>query len=464
MRSVVLSIAGSDSCSGAGIQADLKTLQALGAYACTAITATTAQNTQGVKAIHAVSETALRDQINAVLDDCEVSCIKLGMLVHAPHIETVHQVLKNFSGVVIADPVMCATSGDTLSDESFTQAYIEKIIPHATLLTPNLPETQKLTGCDVSTYEGILHAAEKLIQFGAQSVLIKGGHRDGTHCSDYFYDGVNGFWVNQPRIETEHHHGTGCTLSAAIAGLVSQDHSLLDAIVLANALVHAGLRQPDCIGHGRNGIGHVSWPDAQDFPWVSDKPSALPPSCADIDNIGLYPLIDSLDALDICIEHQITCVQLRVKNTSREQAHAFYQAAIAKANRHGIRVFINDDWETAITLKTYGVHLGQEDLLTADLNAIQQAGLCLGVSAHNAYELARAYAANPSYLAMGPLFETRSKQLDYPAIGLEKLQTFIQIAPKPLVAIGGIQASQFAPLLAQGLSGVAFMEALHALV
>jgi hydroxymethylpyrimidine/phosphomethylpyrimidine kinase len=239
----VLSIAGSDSGGGAGIQADLKTFAALGCYGMTAITALTAQNTCSVRAIHGVPPQMLCDQIDAVIEDIGADAVKIGML-HAPDIvQTVadaidRHALKN----VVLDPVMVATSGAVLIDNPAIAVLVRELFPRALVVTPNLDEASLLVGRPLDSEQDMQLAALELLAKGARAVLLKGGHLPGDVVSDLLatQDGKL-HWMRGPRIPSPNTHGTGCTLSSAIAAHLALGQPLLEAVQLARVYVRAAL-------------------------------------------------------------------------------------------------------------------------------------------------------------------------------------------------------------------------------
>lgn len=239
----VLSIAGSDSSGGAGIQADLKTFAAFGCYGMTAITALTAQNTQGVRAIHGVPPQMLRDQIDAVVEDLGVDAVKIGML-HAPEIvlAVADAVDRHALKKVVLDPVMVATSGAVLIDNPAIEVLVRELFPRALLVTPNLDETALLVGRTLRNAEDMEAAARELLAKGAHAVLIKGGHLPGDTVIDLLLTASGEKrWMQAPRIHSANTHGTGCTLSSAIAACLALDQSLLEAVEAARAYVRAAL-------------------------------------------------------------------------------------------------------------------------------------------------------------------------------------------------------------------------------
>lgn len=240
----VLSIAGSDSGGGAGIQADLKTFAALGCFGMTAITAITAQNTCGVRAIHGVPPEMLRDQIDAVLDDIGVDAVKIGML-HAPDIvRTVAQAIdRHRMQRVVFDPVMVATSGAKLIDDPAIAVLVAEMFPRVALITPNLDEAAILVGRPLSSPQDMALAAAELIGRGARAVLLKGGHLAGNTVTDLLLEASGEpLWMQAPRIESGNTHGTGCTLSSAIAAHLALGATLPDAVQQARAFVRQALQ------------------------------------------------------------------------------------------------------------------------------------------------------------------------------------------------------------------------------
>jgi hydroxymethylpyrimidine/phosphomethylpyrimidine kinase len=266
MTAIALTIAGSDSSGGAGIQADLKTFSALGVYGASAITALTAQNTLGVEAVHAVPPDFIVKQIEAVARDLDVGAVKIGMLATSAIIEAVAEGLKSFPGVpVVLDPVMVAASGDVLLDEDAVATLRTILVPRASLITPNLPEAAKLLGGHQARDEREMSAqAEALRRLGAKAVLIKGGHAEGDKAVDILVDDEGVLRLEAPRVATRNTHGTGCTLSSAIAAELAKGASIREAAVVAKAYVTAAIETADQlrIGKGRGPVHHFHalWP------------------------------------------------------------------------------------------------------------------------------------------------------------------------------------------------------------
>ena len=254
-----LTIAGSDSGGGAGIQADIKTFSALGVYATSVITAVTAQNTRAVITVLAVPSEIVVAQIKAVLDDIDIHAVKIGMIANAEIIAAVFEALANFKGPIVLDPVMVAKSGDALLDESSVSALIQHLIPRADVLTPNLPEAAKLLGRPMaSSIEETLSQGRALCALGAAAVLMKGGHAKGDICTDILVTPENTWRFEAPRIATRNTHGTGCTLSSAIAAELAKGATIPDAVSRAHRWLHGAITAADKlnIGKGHGPVHH----------------------------------------------------------------------------------------------------------------------------------------------------------------------------------------------------------------
>lgn len=246
-----LTIAGSDSGGGAGIQADLKTFSALGVYGTSAITAITAQNTRGVFAVETVSPAVVRAQIAAVLDDIPPQAIKIGMLASPEIVAAVAAALEGYRGPVVLDPVMVAKSGDALLTEEAEVALIERLLPRADVLTPNLPEAARLLGCSpAGNAEETEAQGRALLRLGARAVVMKGGHAEGPNCIDRLITASGIATMSQRRLATRNTHGTGCSLSSAIAAELARGASVMDAVQRAQAWLHGAISAADGLGIG----------------------------------------------------------------------------------------------------------------------------------------------------------------------------------------------------------------------
>ena len=250
-------MAGSDSGGGAGIQADLKTFHQWGVYGTSALTAVTAQNTLGVQAIHPVPPATIDAQIRSVADDLPPAAVKSGMLATADIVRTVADAIRSHRlPNYVLDPVMVATSGDTLLERDAVAAVRSTLLPLATIVTPNWPEAVLLTGVTEATPRGMARAARAILDAGAQAALVKGGHLGGDEVVDLFRDGESERLFRGPRIRTRHTHGTGCTLSAAIAAGLALGTPLPEAVEAAVAWLRKAIAGAPGLGSGHGPLDH----------------------------------------------------------------------------------------------------------------------------------------------------------------------------------------------------------------
>ena len=254
---IALTIAGSDSGGGAGIQADLKTFHRFGVFGTSVITAITAQNTLGVANWMAVPTTLITEQLDAVASDLRPAAIKTGMLADASVVRVVREgIVKHRLAPYVLDPVMVATSGDPLLAPDAVHAIESELLPLADLVTPNLDEARILSGIEVSSVAEMQRAARLLVERGARAALIKGGHLSGAEAIDVLDTGDDVHLFRHPRIDTRHTHGTGCTLSAAIAAHLALGHSLQDSVELSLDYVHRAIEAAPRFGSGNGPLNH----------------------------------------------------------------------------------------------------------------------------------------------------------------------------------------------------------------
>jgi hydroxymethylpyrimidine kinase/phosphomethylpyrimidine kinase len=272
---VALTIAGSDSGGGAGIQADLKTFHAYGVFGTSAITAVTVQNTVGVSGYHAIPADIVRAQITAVAEDLHPAACKSGMLATRALVETIAEAIREHElQNYVLDPVMVATSGDRLLDSGAEAAVLERLLPLATLITPNLDEASLLTGAKVDSVESMEAAARRLVDAGAQAALIKGGHLAGDAVTDLLYDGIEVRAFYSARIQTRSTHGTGCTLAAAITAALARGIPLHGAVESGLDYVHRAIERAPQLGRGNGPLNHLVKPSLPRLPLRS---TTIPP-------------------------------------------------------------------------------------------------------------------------------------------------------------------------------------------
>ncbi|MEK3886717.1 bifunctional hydroxymethylpyrimidine kinase/phosphomethylpyrimidine kinase [Bacillus sp. FSL K6-3431] len=251
-----LTIAGSDSGGGAGIQADLKAFSAQGVFGMSVITAVTAQNTTEVRSVQNIEFSIIKDQIEAVFDDIRVDAVKIGMLSSADTVDIVaHTLITYKPRFIVLDPVMVSKAGHHLLQKEAILALKEKLIPLATLITPNIPEAEVLTNSKIITEADMKHACAVMRESGAKTVLLKGGHLNGDP-NDLYYDGTDFHWIKGQRIHTKNTHGTGCTLSSVIAANLAKGATPIEAIQIAKDYITTAITHSFDLGHGHGPVHH----------------------------------------------------------------------------------------------------------------------------------------------------------------------------------------------------------------
>ncbi|MFZ5654476.1 MAG: thiamine phosphate synthase [Pseudomonadota bacterium] len=459
-RPVVLAIAGSEATGVAGIAVDLRVLAALGVHGAAAITANTAQGGEGA-ARNPVAPEVLDSQLAAAAQ-LAPRVVKTGLLADAGQVERVARFCARHQVALVCDPVLHSSTGMALTAGDTLPALRDRLLPLVGLLTPNLAEAEALTGIAIRTAADVECATRALRALGAAAVLIKGGHGGGDWSSDYLLAGEQSFWLHSPRLPAADRRGTGCALAAAAAAALALGYGIADAAVIAKAAVNQGLRQGYPCGD-RAGPVHIDrFPDAtEDLPALTpaaDYRAPAPfPDC-NAPRLGLYPIVERAAWLARLLSQGVSTIQLRVKDLQGAGLRAEIRAAIALARAHRARLFVNDYWRIALEEGAYGVHLGQDDLREADVEALRAAGLRLGVSTHCHWEAARAHALRPSYVACGPIYETTAKAMPWVPHGLAGLRYWRRLlADYPLVAIGGIDAARAPGVADTGVDGVAMI-------
>ncbi len=516
LKPVVWTIAGSDSGGGAGIQADIATIQDLGCHACSAITCLTAQNSVSVTLVEPVSEAMLLAQLDALLDDLPPKAIKVGLLASQAQILTLSEWLdtslcqyKKRSGIhvsVILDPVMVASCGARFNTQSKTEALDEGLdegldknsdmhsshwasgqldfLPLKgliTLITPNMAELSVLARRRLTNMSDCHDAARVLSETLDCNVLAKGGDKgaawEAETAKDIFVcvrapgsaliHQQRSFLFSSPRVESINNHGSGCTLSSAIASVMACGFVLHDAIAVAKAYVTEGIKQGYRVGKGPGPLARTGWPDELDgFAHISslDGGASLPD---DVnfkvldERLGVYPVVTELAILQRLLDAGAKTIQLRIKDPDDPQLEAKIISAIQLGRDYQAKVFINDYWQLAVKYQAFGVHLGQEDLYDADLQKIAQSGLALGVSSHSYFELLLASQFKPSYIALGHIFPTTTKMMPSQPQGLYKLKHYVDLLKGhyPIVAIGGINFNRLFAVKRTNVDDIAVVRA-----
>ncbi|MEB8433764.1 thiamine phosphate synthase [Cocleimonas sp. KMM 6892] len=506
--SKILLIGGTDP-SGAGLQTDWQVAHHLGVNASSVVSAVTSQNSEGVFDQGVLAYSQIKSQLGSVKSE-PFTVIKIGMLGNADAVKAVVEFIASYNQLlkskhrkafVIADPVLASSSGGALMDEAGKQAFLTDLFPLITLITPNSDELESLTGISISNEQDLEAAAQQLITLGAKNVLVKGGHlynANDTNQSNDLFVSVDGsanikgeeesFYLSGERWKNRSNvRGTGCSLATAIACQLSLGFPLNDSIVYAKALISNGIRNASLTENNQYKLQFSHYDthhpfELMDMPKLVKHAEMLSKSfdfaCCDAvsddkpDNIicnkepnnklGIYPVVDSLEWLQKLIPLGIKTIQLRIKDQQPDDVEEDIIAAIKLAKKYNVRLFINDYWQLAVKHQAYGIHLGQEDLDDADMASIAQSGCRLGVSTHSYTEVARTLAINPSYIALGPIYETTSKIMPWIPQGVTAVEKWVNLLGKqfPLVAIGGINYQRAADLKQTGIGSVAMISAI----
>jgi len=485
---VIWSVAGHDSGGAAGLSADARAAAALGVHLCPVLAAVTAQNSLGVQAVHALPAAQIRTQLAALRQDLTPRVIKTGLLGSVEAIEALLEVLAALRADgsrvdLVVDPVLGASAGGAaFCDEALLQAIRERLLPAATLLTPNrrealrllqhLPGAEARAGLDVPSLAAALrqHLAPQAgvcITGGDDALPVPGAQDlalDWLDLGDHAGPALRG-WMALPRLRRAplHHHGSGCTFASAAAAALARGFPLADALVLAKMCSWQGLRQGHAAGAGSGplrprpdfihtpealpvmGFGDETRPDAATLArWRSVLAGEAP--TADFAP-GLYGIVDDEARLAAVAGTGLPHLQLRSKTGPGQDSGALRQriaAAIQCMRDHpGTRFWVNDHWQLALALGAEGLHLGQEDWACLDATQRQRilnSGAALGLSSHSLWELARARGLAPAYIACGPVWPTTTKHMPWLAQGLSQLAWWARMAGRPVVAIGGVLA------------------------
>ncbi|HEY2567545.1 MAG TPA: thiamine phosphate synthase [Candidatus Aquirickettsiella sp.] len=334
------------------------------------------------------------------------------------------------------------------------------LLPFADLLICNLLEVEKILDVTLNTYQDIQEAAQRLLYWGAKSVLIKASQLNKDFfCQDYWSNQEESFWMATPRLPKQT-IVTKAIFSTAIAACLVRNYSLKDAMVIAKMYVQRGIRNA-YIENQTLKFFHNGWPEEQtDLPYICAKPLLKLPPIFKPCITGLYPIVDSSQWVERLLRQGVKCIQLRIKEANELFLEQEIKRCIFLTKKYQAKLFVNDYWQLAIRLQAAGVHLGQEDLHNADINEIYRSGLYLGVSTHCYYEVARAHAINPSYIACGPIYFTNSKEMLFPPQGIEQLKCWRRTLSYPLVAIGGINLERLPDIVKSKVEGISVISAI----
>lgn len=500
-KPIIWSISGSDCSGGAGIAADIKTGHGLGVEVCTLITANTVQNSTQFISVNPISVDVLQQQVNVLITDKPPLVIKIGLLATLEQVLWLTTTLKQLKKalptlIVVYDPVGQASVGGNLNSLSLLD--LTPLLHQIDVITPNLIEAYALVNTSLKVDEKQLSAeilAEKIYHyFSINSIIIKGGHSsDNEQCFDYCLHQLNqskqdnqnkthqaiSYQLSSPRIASHYNHGGGCSFASALASFLALGYLVRDAFTFAKAFLNQGLTATQEVSSAQHhkyygAFEQLTLPyKSSSFPSVEDNINqeylnlpAFKRLNLHGEKLGLYPVVDSIAWLKRLLPLGLEIIQLRVKNLPKDELEQVIIAAVTLAKNTNTRLFINDYWQLAIKHGAYGVHIGQEDLCDADLIQIQQAGLRLGISTHGCYEFLLAQQLKPSYLAIGAIFPTKTKDMTGQIQGIENLRQLLTLRPKqleqqiPVVAIGGINLARAPAVLATGVESIAVVTAI----
>jgi len=466
---IVWSIAGSDSGAGAGLQADLRAFDAFALHGCTAVAAITAQNSVGVERVEPVAADLLDAQLAALAADMPPRAIKTGLLGSPENVRCVaawvDRLRRDRPVALVIDPVWRATAGADLAGTAQRETLLRELLPRATVITPNRAEAAWLLGWDaaaMSAPAAVEQAAGALRALGPTAVVVTGGDAGGQRSLDWIDTPEAKGWLALPRVATPHHHGSGCVFAASMAAALALDFCTADAAVIAKMSAAQALRSAMPAGRGagavrpRRGFGlhagsmpslHASATEGETKGFAA---LAEP-------RVGLYAVVDSAAWVERVLAAGVRTVQLRIKDAAPDHLVHEVRRSVQAARSVQAQLFINDHWQLAIEHGAYGVHLGQEDLFSADMDALRHAGLRVGVSSHSYWEVCRARAWAPSYIACGPVHATTTKDMPWRPQGPGNLAYWCRVLREPVVAIAGMDAERSHEAVRCGASGVAVL-------
>lgn len=459
IKNKVWSIAGFDPSGGAGILADQHVCQTFKVAFHAIVTALTAQNGNDFLTIAPVSAELLQAQLTSLKMMGWPAVIKISLIPNLEMAATIFEFLKPYSGIIIYDPVMRTSTGHALSN--ITISELKPWLSQITILTPNIAEAAFLTGRQIINQATMRAAASDLLAQGVKHIIIKGGHLISKDATDLWLQETQAIWLKLTRRSCGLTHGGGCVFSSTLSAYLASEHDIGEAIIKSKMVIDkAFLTSPQM-----NKVKHIKIADTQlsqmRLPILSfDNLQNLPSFSPCIRRLGFYPIIDSLEWLEKLLTWKVTAIQLRLKNTNNTQNKLIIKEAINLTKGLPIQLFINDHWRIALEEGAYGVHLGQEDLQECNWHALLAAGVRLGISTHNLYELAYALSYAPSYIALGPIYRTHTKAMRFKPQGLINLKAWRKWVDCQLVAIGGINLVNLQGVLNCKVDGVAVISAL----
>ncbi|XP_027336561.1 thiamine biosynthetic bifunctional enzyme TH1, chloroplastic [Abrus precatorius] len=467
----VLTVAGSDSGAGAGIQADLKTCAARRVYCSTVITAVTAQNTVGVQGVHVVPEDFVAEQLNSVLSDMHVDVVKTGMLPSLNTVKVLCQNLRKFPvKALVVDPVMISTSGDVLAGPSVLAGFREELLPMADIVTPNIKEASVLLGdVPLKSVSDMRTAAKLIHDLGPRNVLVKGGDLPNSlDAVDVFFDGKEFYELCSSRVNTCNTHGTGCTLASCIAAELAKGSSMLSSVKIAKHFIEAALNYSRdlVIGNGAQG------PFDHFLALKNINQSSCRQSRFNPNDLLLYAVTDSgmnrkwgrsiAEAVKAAVEGGATIVQLREKDAETRDFLDAAKVCLKICRSLGVPLLINDRIDVALACDADGVHVGQSDMPARLARTLLGPEKIIGVSCKTPEQAQQAWIDGADYIGCGGVYATNTKANNR-TVGLDGLKEVCKASKLPVVAIGGIGLSNAHAVMEIGvpnLKGVGVVSAL----
>ncbi len=476
---IVWSISGSDCSGGAGIQADLKTAYALGLELCTLSTANTSQNNQYFEAMNPTDVHVLQEQLLVLLETTPPQVIKIGLLANNEQvswlIDTLFALTQTYEDlVVVLDPVYKATVQDKPQAE-LSFSLLKQLYSIVDIITPNYDEALQLASYLDSHWQD--NPAEQVVlaqflqaKFNA-SIIVKGGHisNKSGQKTDVCVQGTAVYQVTTNQVNTRFTHGTGCSFATAISCFLAKGLSLKDALVHAKAFIQKGLSLSEGKLHQYGAFQQPNFPiEKSYYPQVNPQNTLTlnqqPFATLCCEKPGLYPVVGTLEWLAKLLPLGLKIIQLRLKEIPIQKISGLVKQAVQLANKFDTRLFINDYWQAAVEHGAYGVHLGQEDLEAlseTELNTLQASGIRLGLSSHGIFEYRLAAQYQPSYIAMGAIFPTQTKDMTGQIQGVQELAIVNALKEEiPLVAIGGITQQNITAVANTGVSSIAVVTAI----
>jgi len=464
-----LTIAGSDSGGGAGIQADIKTFAALGVYGSSVIAALTAQNTLGVQGVSRISADFVGMQLDSVLADIGADAVKTGMLYDAEIIEVITEKLKIYKiPSLVVDPVMVASSGSRLLNQDAVRVMRDKLLPITNSVTPNVEEASALCGVSINTEEDVYKASREIKKMGPDFVIITGIKRD-KQCIDLCYDGNEFRELTEPIFETQNTHGTGCSFSAALTAALARGVSSWQAVSMAKDFVANGLCYSYRVGSGHSPINHFAsfFPGRLDDIGVKENRAHIFQDWEEKPKLGPFPLLNVIIGGPLCkgkdyaeltqaaIEGGARLIQLREKKGDTRQLVETAKKMHEVCRKNNALLVINDRVDVAAAAGADGVHLGQDDLSLRMARAILGPEKIIGISVDNLAQAETAVSEGADYLGFGPAYSTDTKECKRPAGGPSLIAQVALKVKIPVLAIGGVTPENTLQLLKAGASGVA---------